>query len=193
MRRLIPLLLVGCTPHLVSVHEEITGANWDGPENGWSAGIPPNDLKGEGFAKGQVPHDFRLMAQTGETVALWQFYGSVIVLDISTMWCRPCQQIAAEVKSTFNSYKDEGFMYVTLLPEDIQGDIPDKADLNQWTDSFGIGDTVPVLQDDQGYSYAVEPNEKWPAVLLIDREMRVIAERLSPDDEVIRAAIEEAL
>lgn len=183
----------GCTPHLMSLHEEITGANWEAPENKWDVNPPPEDLVGEGFATGQVLFDFRMMAQTGDDVGLWQFYGSVIILDISTMWCSPCRKIAADVQETYLSYRDEGFMYITLLPEDVEGHVPDLAELNDWASAFDIGDSVPVLQDNQGYSYSVEPNALYPAVLLIDREMRVVAERLSPDDEVIRAAIEEVL
>lgn len=187
------LLSVGCTPHLMSVQEEITGANWATPENKWEVTPPPADLVGEGFAKGQVPFDFRMISQTGDEVGLWQFYGSVIILDISTMWCSPCRKIAADVRDTYLSYREDGFMYVTLLPEDVEGQVPDLAELNDWANAFDIGDAVPVLQDKQGYSYTVEPNALYPAVLLIDREMRIVAERLSPDDEVIRAAIEDVL
>ncbi len=192
MRWLFLVLCGGCTPHLVSDFEEITGANWEAPENDWDLAAPPQDLVGEGFSVGQVPHDFRLMDQNGQSVALWQFYGSVIVLDISTMWCRPCQEIARHVEGTYQDYKDEGFMYLTLLAEDFESNRPDRSELNEWADNFGIV-SAPVIQDGNGYCDSVEATGTYPAVLLIDRQMRVVAERLTPSDDLIRSAIEDVL
>jgi len=192
MRWLFLFLTVGCTPHLVSDFEEITGENWEVPENEWGVVVPPQDLVGEGFSQGQVPFDFRLKDQNGESVSLWQFYGSVIILDVSTMWCRPCQEIARHVEKTYQDYRDDGFMYLTLLAEDLHSNRPGIGELNDWADNFGI-ESVPVIQDDGGYCDSVEATGTYPAVLLIDREMRVVAERLTPSDEVIRSAIEDVL
>jgi peroxiredoxin len=191
MRCIFLLLSTACTPHLVSGEERVSGATWEAPENRWGVNTPPADLKGQGYAVGQVPHDFRLVDQFGETVSLWQFYGSVVLLDISTMWCRPCQQIASEVTETWHDYQDEGFIYLTMLPEDVDGNSPDNEDLNQWADSFEI--EAPVLGDDGTYAYAVEPNSLWPVLMLIERDMRIVADRIEATDEAIRGAIEETL
>ena len=107
------------------------------------------------------------------------------------MWCRPCQQIASEVTETWHDYQDEGFIYLTMLPEDVDGNSPDNEDLNQWADSFGI--EAPVLGDDGTYAYAVEPNSLWPVLMLIDRDMTIVADRIEATDEAIRGAIEETL
>ena len=191
MRFFIPAFFLGCTPHLVSVEEEITGLNWEAPENDWPSSDPPNTLEGEGFSEGQVPHDFRFPDQHGDEVSLWQFYGSVILLDISTMWCGPCQQIARDVDETWKEYRDQGFMYLTVLPEDLEKGSVGASDLNVWASNFQI--EAPVLADNEGYGYIVEPNQVWPVVMLIDRNMRVVAERIAPNDDAIRNAIEGAL
>ncbi len=190
--RIIALFFVtACTPHLVSEEGGGAGTDCDVSGNQWDFSEAPDDLRGEGYAEGQVPHDFCLEDQFGETVSLWQFHGSVILLDISTMWCRPCQQIASDVTETWHDYRDEGFIYLTMLPEDVEGDDPDNADLNEWADNFGI--EAPVIGDDGTYAYAVEPNSLWPVLMLIDRDMRIVADRIEATDEAIRAAIEQTL
>jgi len=191
MRFFILTLLSACTPHLVSEREEITGLNWEAPENSWEQNTPPPNLRGEGFALGDVPNDFRLVDQHGEQVSLWQFYGSVILLDISTMWCAPCQRIARDVNETWEDYRDEGFIYITVLPEDTDGDTVESNDLNEWADSFGI--EAPVLADNEGFGYEVEPNKVWPVLMLIDRKMTIVAERIPATDEAVRTAIEAEL
>ncbi len=191
MRILTFLFLVGCTPHLKSDQEVISGENWEAPDNDWSVSEPPSNLVGEGFSVGDVPHDFRLVDQFGDEVSLWQFYGSVVLLDISTMWCGPCQHIAQDVNETWLDYRDEGFMYITVLPEDLEGGSVGAEDLTAWSDGYGI--EAPVLADNEGYGYTVEPDKAWPVVMLIDRKMTVAIERIPPEDAAIREAIEAAL
>jgi hypothetical protein len=82
-------------------------------------------------------------------------------------------------------------MYLTMLPEDLEGGSVDSSDLNEWASNFGI--ETPILADNDGYGYSVEPERVWPVVMLIDREMKVVAERIAPNDESIRNAIESAL
>ena len=187
MRFLVLALAAGCTPHLISDQEEVTGLNWEAPDNSWSSSQPPLNLVGEGFSVGDVPHDFRLIDQHGAEVSLWQFYGSVVLLDISTMWCAPCQQIAQDVNETWEDYRDEGFMYLTVLPEDFEGASVGADDLDLWAENFNI--EAPVMADDGGYSYEVEPNHEWPVVMLINRKMEIVVERIPPTDEAIRGAI----
>lgn len=191
MRYFCLALAAGCTPHLVSLEEEVSGLNWESPSNSWGSSVPPSSLVGEGFSVGQVPYDFRLVDQHGEEVALWQFYGSVILLDISTMWCGPCQQIAQEVTETWEDYRDDGFIYLTVLPEDLEGGSVEANDLTDWAESFQI--EAPVLADNSGYGYEVEPNRVWPVMMIIDRKMTVAVERIPPVDTAIRSAIEAAL
>ena len=170
-----------------------SGSNWVAPENDWEKGSPPpGELVGEGFAVGQVFPDLRLVDQHGQEVAAWQWYGMVIAVDVSTMWCGPCRGLAAEVDHTWEDYRDQGFMYLTLLPQDQAGEVPDQADLNAWADQFGI--TAPVLSDDQGWSYQIVPDNTYPRIMIVGRDMRVRVDQVTPaEDSAIRSAIEAAL
>ena len=83
---------IGCTPHLESEPRATCGG--EDLVNAWAKSAPPKTLEGEGYARGSVVPDFCMEDQNGDKTSLWQFYGDVILLDISTMWCGPCQQIA---------------------------------------------------------------------------------------------------
>jgi thiol-disulfide isomerase/thioredoxin len=187
------LCLVGCVPVLTTPPGagDDTGGDWVVPSNSWGVEIPPDDLEGEGLAEGEVAPDFRLDDQFGAEVSLWQFYGSVIVLDVSTMWCSPCQKLARGAQAIADAYRDQGFVYVTLLSQDLGSDVPDQAELQSWGDSFDL--TEPILADNAGYSDQVVPDGAFPGVLLIGRDMRVIGEIDPATDETIIAAVEDAL
>lgn len=183
----------GCVPVLTSPEGSLdSSSTWVAPTNSWSLETPPTDLEEEGFGEGEVPPDMRLMDQHGQEVSLWQFYGSVVVVDVSTMWCGPCKEIAGHVDETWKDYEQQGFMYLTVLPEDNVGEVPDQDDLNEWATTFGI--TAPVLSDDQGYSYIIEPNGSYPTLLVIDRDMRVAEDRVEPaEDGTVRTIVEALL
>lgn len=191
-------LLAACAPpRLYSADGDLpevgSGSDWEAPENGWDKGSPPPaELEGEGFGVGQVLPDLRLLDQHGEETATWQWYGMVVAIDVSTMWCGPCRGLAAEVDATWADYRDQGFMYVTLLPQDQAGEVPDNADLNAWADQFGI--SAPVLSDDEGWSYQIVPDNTYPRIMIVGRDMRVRVDQVTPaEDTAIRAAIESAL
>ncbi len=189
MRYFLFALCASCTPHLKSNPKATCGG--EDLKNTWEKTIPPETLVGEGSSSGQVVEDFCMEDQHGDKVSLWQFYGDLILLDISTMWCGPCQQIAQDVDETWKDYKDEGFMYITMLPEDLEGGSVDQGDLQEWAEGFEI--TSPIVSDNEGYGYVVEPQRAWPVVMLIDRDMTVLVERITPTDEAIRDAVEGAL
>ena len=191
------LLSLGCTPILTTPgrgdDSGTEASDWSAPENTWSSSSPPPGLVGEGWQRDQVIPDVRLMDQHGDEVSLWQFYGSVVLLDVSTMWCSPCAELADEVDTTWHDYEDQGFIYVTMLPQDVAGQVPDQADLQTWASDHSI--TAPILSNDQGHSdQIVPPGAAYPRLLLIDRSSTVLIEDIQPaEDATIRSSIESAL
>jgi len=189
-----------CVPHLETPDwadggevGSTTAVNWEAPENRWdSLEGPPPDLEAEGYQRGDVFPDLRLRDQHGDQVAFWQWYGMVIALDLSTMWCGPCQGLAAEVDHTWKDYRDEGFIYITMMPENVTGEPPSKADLNQWADTFGI--SAPILSDRDGHTYDINQGAGFPQIMIIGRDMRITEPSVTPpEDGAIRTAIEAAL
>jgi thiol-disulfide isomerase/thioredoxin len=116
----------------------------------------------------------------------------LVIIDISTLWCSPCQDLAMEVEDTYEAYASQGFEYITVLPEDLEYEVPDTAELNQWVDAFGL--TRPVLADDQAWAEVLVPAGGYPRILLIGRDMRVLnPEIIPPTDARIREVVEAAL
>lgn len=182
-------LLIACIPVLVSPGDDVS-SEYVKPVNAWPAAESVPALVGEGFAEGEVVEHWTGLDQNGQDVDLWQFYGQVWVLDISTIWCQPCQDIAAEAQATADDYAADGFVYVTLLAEDKDGEVPDEADLDFWADTFGI--TQPVVSD-TAQSSADLTGGQFPFVAVVGRDLTVSARVEVPSDEAIRAAIDAAL
>lgn len=115
--------------------------------------------------------DFKLIDQHGGEVNLYDYHGKVIVLDLSVMWCGPCQLAAMDADDFVRSFGEENVVYVTLLIEDHYGNTPDKEDLELWAKSFGI-EINPVLGASREFlnktGYQVTG---WPTFYFIDRDM----------------------
>jgi len=115
--------------------------------------------------------DFKLIDQHGKEVNLYDYRGKVIVLDLSVMWCGPCQLAAMDADNFVRSFGEENVVYITVLIEDQAGNVPDKEDLELWAKSFGI-EINPVLGasreflDTTGYYIA-----GWPTFYFIDRDL----------------------
>lgn len=195
MRRFLLLAVpcAGCVPHLYTKAPPVVDGVWEAPDNGWSLAEPPADLEGEGWAEGEVPPDFRLRDQNGDEVSLWQFWGNVVVVDVSTMWCAPCRELAEHTRDTQDDYGPDGFVYVTVLQQDVDGAAPDTDDLGLWAGTYDIT-TSPVIGDGEatGTGGAVQFGQ-FPAVLVLDRGLAVRERVNPPTDENLRAAIEAAL
>jgi len=162
------MLTLGC----VSIDDAIPPTPWSCPANEWDAALPPQDLVGEGFFKGQILHDAKLTDQNGDTSCLWQFYGDLLVVDIGFVNCGPCRELAQTVQETANEFADVGFSYVSILTMNEDGDPPTVSDLEDWARIYEI--QQPVLSDPAAfYSEGALDGHAYPAVMIIDREMRV--------------------
>lgn len=183
-------LAIGCVPVLESDGGPVD-QQWVAPENTWPLDAPPYDAaQPTGFFRGDVVPDFRLVDQHGDEVSLWQFYGHVVVVDISTMWCRPCQQLAEGAEETYLDFVDHDVMYITVLPENVHGQPPTVEDLNTWADYFEL--SAPVVTDPgKGWSAPAVPGNQYPFVAVLDRELVVQAVLTTPvTDERVRVELE---
>ena len=187
--------LVGCAPRLYDDRSKETGEAppFEPPENSWPVCSEeiPGDLDGVGFSTGDVIPNFSGPDQLGATLALYQFYGCLTVVDISTMWCAPCQALAADVDETAAEYADDGVVYLTVLAQDLEGNVPDTADLGAWAEGFDI--TQPIGGDIGEWYRGVVTTNTFPRVILVGRDMKIVEADVPATDAEIRAAIESHL
>jgi len=127
-------------------------------------------------AMGDHPCDFTLIDQHGNEFILYDHIGKYIILDLSAMWCGPCQFAATEVEELQQKYGDD-VVYVTILIENQSGNPPTKNNVKDWADIFGI-ETAPVLGGSRnlisGDVNVGWPLEAWPQFHIIDRNMVLI-------------------
>jgi thiol-disulfide isomerase/thioredoxin len=194
------LLLAGCSPRLYT--EGDIDAQWVAPENDWPLQSPPEELRAEGFAEGQLAPDVRGVDQFGDEVSMWQFYGRYILLDISTMWCGPCQELARGTEATAKEFEEDGVIYLTVLHENVEKEPPSIEELNVWAQfpAFHHDEdhpyeliTSPIIADPYGESgsKAAVRNGQYPVALLIGPDMQVI-DRIEPvTDQRVHEVLED--
>jgi thiol-disulfide isomerase/thioredoxin len=61
---------------------------------------------------GQMPPAFTLQDLSGNDVALSDFAGKVVILDLWATWCPPCRQEVPFLVSLYEEYKDQGLAVV---------------------------------------------------------------------------------
>jgi len=119
------------------------------------------------------PCNFKLLNHKGEEVELYDFYGKVIVVDFSAMWCAVCINIAAEGDALVARYGEDNVVWLTVLVDNESGQPPTQEDLQRWVDMANIN--TPVLGADRGlidYSASTGwPITSWPTLVVINQEM----------------------
>lgn len=194
------VLAAGCTPRLYS-DGVLSAYAWVAPENDWPITTPPEGIVGEGFFDGQVVPDVRGVDQHGNQVSLWQFAGRHVLLDVSAMWCAPCQELGAGTEHIYQEYLEHDVVYLTVIQQDVEGNDADVEELNQWatlpSSAGGEYDliTAPIMSDPLGAngSAGAIQNGQFPEVMVIGPDLTVLEHVAQPTDAAVVEALDRHL
>lgn len=122
---------------------------------------------------GQHPCNFTFTDQAGVEVSLYDFYGKIIIVDLSVMWCGPCQSMGRAADGVVTDYGSDNVEWLTLIIENEYGDTPEQSDLQRWSDVLGIsghvlGASREIVNPANENAY---PITGWPTYVIIDQEM----------------------
>jgi len=142
--------------------------------------------------------NFGLKDKNGDYWELDETAGNLILLDLSAMWCAPCQKAAMTAQATQDEFESQGFLYVTILFDDTYGESVEVEDAKLWAESFEIT-TAPVLvgtrdmltsggATDYGFRVA-----SWPTFILLDRKQKITFTLAGFNEEWIHSQIENNL
>lgn len=121
-----------------------------------------------GTTLGKKAVNFTLHDQSGNSVSLYDYLGKVVLLDLSAMWCGPCQSEADDAEELYQKYKSRGFVILSVLIEDYSGALPDQADAQSWAQTYAL--TIPVLTDSTNDVWDLYNDEGYiPLNLIMDR------------------------
>ncbi|HIO73270.1 MAG TPA: TlpA family protein disulfide reductase [Flavobacteriales bacterium] len=160
--------LIGDTqPELGDTQPELVDTQPEPPDRSWVTWTECSQKVGD------HPCNFNLMDQHGNMVELYAQHEKVIVIDLSTMWCAICNNIAKEGDEWVNDYGADNFIWLTILIDNATGDPPTLADIQSWATHYNI--SVPVLVGDRSLvdltAETGYPVTGWPTLVVIDQDM----------------------
>jgi peroxiredoxin len=106
--------------------------------------------------------DFTLQTRDGETIALADLRGPVVLLNFWATWCPPCRAEMPAIQDVYDGYQDQGF---TVLAVDVgEGD----AQVASFADERGL--TFPILMDGDGTVSRRYQVRAMPSTFFIDQD-----------------------
>jgi len=120
---------------------------------------------------------FSLPSRDGNTVALAQYKGQVVMLNFWASWCGPCRQEMPLLNDIYKKYNKMGFALIAVNVE------PDRKSAEAWLKETPV--TFPVLFDTQSKVSQLYSVPGMPTTVFIDRKgnVRLLHQGFRPGDE----------
>ncbi len=140
-------LAVGCSPR--NAIERVAAGGGDCAESAWPE-TPESfsDYSGSGAAIDDFIGDWSLLDQHGCRTDSSQFLGAVTMLDVSSVWCGPCNEAASTSMEVFEAIRasHRASWLITVLVQDEFAGPANVSDAEEWAEAYDI--EYPVVIDE---------------------------------------------
>lgn len=144
---LCALLASGCSPRNGIVTAAVGGGEC--PESVWPAAPEGSvDYGGAGASVGDALQEWSLLDQHGCRTDWQQFLGAVTMLDVSSVWCGPCNEAAASSMEVFEAIRAQhrAAWLITVLVQDEFAGPATVSDAEEWAERYAL--EYPVVVDE---------------------------------------------
>ena len=115
--------------------------------------------------RGELAPDFSLTLLDGSEVTLAGLRGQIVVLNFWASWCSPCRREAPVLQRVWETYKDQGVVFVGLTYHDAEG--ASLAFIQEYGITYANGvDEMGRISRDYGVTAV-------PETFIIDREGKI--------------------
>jgi cytochrome c biogenesis protein CcmG, thiol:disulfide interchange protein DsbE len=139
---------------------------------------------------GEPVPEFAARSLDGDSVALSELRGEVVLLNIWATWCPPCREEMPAIESLHQELSPRG-LRVVAVSIDRAGAEPA---IRRFADEFGL--TFDILHDAEQQAPRAFRTIGVPETLLIDREGRLVHRwigQIDPNLPMVREPVEAAL
>lgn len=119
-----------------------------------------------GLNIGQFAPDFSTFTDTGESIALSELRGNIVLLNFWATWCGPCRIEMPAFQRAFEANADQGLVVFAVNNAETQEDVAGFRDELELSFLLGLDERAVVQRQYGILSY--------PSTFLIDREGRII-------------------
>src|SRR5271154_1531194 len=149
---------------------------------------PPGAISG--YSVGDYAFDFPALDQNGNSVTLYQYSGTYVVLDFAAVWCGPCNAMTPVLDQAATALNNSGIPEITLdfLLEDNSGLPSTVQGAHRWATAYHLA--MPVLNvggapNSVGFSqmlnYAMaagQPEGGFPTLVVMSPTLKILSVNL---------------
>ncbi|HUH96415.1 MAG TPA: TlpA disulfide reductase family protein [Anaerolineales bacterium] len=139
--------------------------------------------------KGFLAPDFRLATPDGRSIALTDYLGKGVLINLWATWCPPCRAEMPVIEKLYQAYQDQGLI-VLAVNSTVQDD---PTAISPFIRQYGI--TFPVLLDINGEASTLYELRSLPTSFFIGRDgvIREVVVGGPMSEALLRTNIEEIL
>ena len=115
--------------------------------------------------KGNQALDFELAALDGSNIALSDYQGQIIIMNMWATWCPPCRAEMPGLERFYQTYKSDGVVVLAVNGQEPESTVRPFIAANNFT--------FPVLLDVDGTVGRQYATHSFPTTFVIDRNGRI--------------------